>query len=67
MNMRASFGENSFAKFNKLLKKLNIGCSKNDLVAIKLHFGEMGNLAFIHPVWVREVISYIKGLGGIPF
>lgn len=67
MNMRANFGENSFAKFNRLLKKLEIECSKNALVAIKLHFGEMGNLAFIHPVWVREVISYIKGLGGTPF
>lgn len=69
MNMRASFGENSFAKFNKLLKilKLNELITKNALVAIKLHFGEMGNLAFIHPIWVRELVKYIKGLGGTPF
>ncbi|MFH1562457.1 MAG: DUF362 domain-containing protein [Nitrospirota bacterium] len=67
MNMRASFGENSFAKFNKLLKKLNIECPENALTAIKLHFGEMGNLAFIHPIWVRELVGYIKKSGGNPF
>lgn len=69
MNMRASFGENSFAKFNKLLKKLNLNelGIKNALIAIKLHFGEMGNLAFIHPIWVRELVKYIKTLGGAPF
>lgn len=69
MNMRASFGENSFAKFNKLLKKLQLNelVTKNALIAIKLHFGEMGNLAFIHPIWVRELVKYIKGLGGNPF
>ncbi|MEW6096755.1 MAG: DUF362 domain-containing protein [bacterium] len=69
MNMRASFGENSFAKFNKLLKKINLNelITKNALIAIKLHFGEMGNLAFISPIWVRELVRYIKKLGGNPF
>jgi len=69
MNMRASFGENSFAKFNNLFKKLNLSevITKNALVAIKLHFGELGNLAFISPVWVRELVKYIKKLGGNPF
>lgn len=69
MNMRASFGENSFAKFNKLLKKLKLNelVTKNALIAIKLHFGEMGNLAFISPIWVRELVKYIKELGGNPF
>ncbi len=69
MNMRASFGENSFAKFNKLLEKLKLNelIAKNALIAIKLHFGEMGNLAFISPIWVRELVKYIKKLGGNPF
>ncbi|MDI6735239.1 MAG: DUF362 domain-containing protein [bacterium] len=67
MNMRANFGQNSFTKFNKLLKKLKIEYPKNALAAVKLHFGEMGNLAFIHPIWVREVVNYIKGSGGNPF
>ncbi|MEW6606593.1 MAG: DUF362 domain-containing protein [bacterium] len=69
MNMRASFGENSFAKFNKLLKKLKLNelVTKNALIAIKLHFGEMGNLAFIHPIWIRELVKYLKAAGGNPF
>jgi len=69
MNMRASFGENSFAKLNKLLKKLKLNelMSKNALLAIKLHFGEIGNCAFISPIWVRELVAYLKAGGGNPF
>jgi len=69
MNMRASFAENSFAKFNKLLKKLKLNelVSKNALIAIKLHFGEIGNHAFISPIWVRELVKYLQALGGNPF
>ena len=38
-----------------------------ELVAIKLHFGEMGNSAFIRPIFVREIVSEIKKLGAKPF
>lgn len=41
--------------------------SDGDLVAVKIHFGERGNTAYIHPVVVRAVIDRIKEYGGKPF
>jgi uncharacterized Fe-S center protein len=35
--------------------------------AIKLHFGEDGNLAFLRPDYARALVQYIKGRGGKPF
>jgi uncharacterized Fe-S center protein len=40
---------------------------KDDLVAVKLHFGEAGNTGFVHPVFVREAVARIKAHGGKPF
>ncbi len=40
---------------------------EKDLVAIKLHFGELGNAAFIRPIFFREIVNEIKKLGGKPF
>ncbi|MBR4674851.1 MAG: DUF362 domain-containing protein [Victivallales bacterium] len=36
-------------------------------VAIKIHFGELGNLAFLRPNFARGVVDEIKRLGGKPF
>lgn len=38
-----------------------------DLVAIKLHFGEPGNLAFTSPVFLKPLVEEIKKVGGKPF
>lgn len=38
-----------------------------NLVAIKLHMGELMNYRFIRPVFVREIVEEIKEQGGIPF
>ena len=35
--------------------------------AIKLHFGEEGNLAFLRPDYARAIVSLVKQLGGKPF
>jgi len=40
---------------------------KSDLTAIKLHFGEKGNIAYIRPVFIRKIADYIKKLGARPF
>jgi uncharacterized Fe-S center protein len=40
---------------------------KDDLVAVKLHFGEKGNTGFVNPIFVREVVARIKRRGGKPF
>jgi uncharacterized Fe-S center protein len=40
---------------------------KNDLVAIKLHVGELGNPYYVQPVFVHEIVRRVKELGGKPF
>ena len=37
------------------------------MVAIKLHFGEPGNLSFLRPNYAKVVADTVRGLGGIPF
>ena len=55
------------------LRKLCImaGFKKIDMegkfVAIKMHFGELGNLAFIRPQYAKAVADMVKEQGGIPF
>jgi len=41
--------------------------SKKDLVAVKLHFGEKGNSAFIRPLFLQPIIDSVAALGGKPF
>ncbi len=36
-------------------------------VAIKMHFGELGNLSFLRPNYARTVVDLVKELGGKPF
>ena len=40
---------------------------ENKFVAIKLHFGELGNLSFLRPNYARAVADVVKELGGKPF
>lgn len=56
-------------KLELLLKKVELEkiVEPDHLVAIKLHFGEYGNLSFIRPQYVRIVVDYIKRHGGKPF
>lgn len=62
-------GMNLLDKLEKLVKKAGIQNIdfKNKFVAIKIHFGEPGNLAFIRPNYAAKIVSIIKELGGIPF
>ena len=40
---------------------------RDKFVAIKIHFGELGNLAFLRPNFAHYVADYVKELGGKPF
>ncbi len=40
---------------------------KDQRVAVKLHMGELGNIRYIRPAFVRRVVDLVKGLGGVPF
>jgi uncharacterized Fe-S center protein len=54
---------------NKLITKAGIDAIdfKNKYVAIKLHFGEPGNLAFLRPNFAKTVADKVKSLGAMPF
>ena len=69
MDLRATPKENLIAKLGRLMETAGISDTfkKRDLVAVKLHFGELGNAAFIRPLYLRKVVETIKGLGGNPF
>jgi hypothetical protein len=41
--------------------------AKNDLVAVKTHFGEYGNIAYVPPPVIRVFVDIALGLGGKPF
>lgn len=68
-DFRVGPGSNLLLKLQKLCKTACI--SEIDMngkfVAIKLHFGELGNLAFIRPNYVKAIADMVKELGGIPF
>ncbi|MFL0266552.1 DUF362 domain-containing protein [Candidatus Clostridium radicumherbarum] len=68
-DLRTKPGVNLLDKVEKLIKKAGIGQIdfKNKFVAIKIHFGEPGNLAYIRPNYAAKVVKIIKDLGGIPF
>jgi uncharacterized Fe-S center protein len=61
--------ENLVAKIGRLIETagLSEAVKERDLVAVKLHFGEMGNTAFIRPVFLRKIVETIKGVNGVPF
>jgi len=36
-------------------------------VAIKLHMGELGNIRYLRPIFVRKVVDIVRSTGGKPF
>jgi uncharacterized Fe-S center protein len=40
---------------------------KGDLVAVKLHVGELGNPYYVQPFFVHDIIRRVKEAGGKPF
>lgn len=62
--------EDSFVdKFEKLVRKAEIGKIdfEKKFAAIKIHFGEYGNIAYLRPLYARTVASMIREMGGYPF
>ena len=68
-DMRTEPGKNLLYKFEKLLLKggLDKYDFENKFVALKVHFGEPGNLAYIRPNFISVLTEMIKKKGGIPF
>ena len=68
-DLRTNYRENLQQKLTRLLKTAGMGeiDFDNKFVAIKLHFGEPGNLAYLRPNWAKTVADFIKERGGKPF
>lgn len=68
-DMRCPVGTSLLQKLDKLIRKAGIDQidMENKFVAIKLHFGEPGNLSFLRPNFSKTVADTVKTLGGLPF
>lgn len=68
-DLRARPGMNLLQKLEKLMyaAKIKDIDFQNKYTAIKMHFGEPGNLAFLRPNYAEVVAHVVKGLGGKPF
>ena len=56
-DLRADYRENLPQKLTRLMKTAGMGQIdfEDKFAAIKLHFGEPGNLAFLRPNWAKAV------------
>ena len=68
-SMRTKLDESLLVKMERLIKKAGIGeiDFNKKFTAIKIHYGEPGNLAFLRPNFAKVVADMVKSLGGIPF
>ena len=68
-DLRARPGTSLPQKLEKLIRKAGIGDIDFDkkMVAIKIHFGEPGNLSYLRPNYAKVVADVVKSLGGSPF
>jgi uncharacterized Fe-S center protein len=68
-DLRATPKDNLLKKLSQLLDAAGFQdrIKKRDLVAIKLHFGEAGNTAFVRPVYVARIVENVRSKGAFPF
>lgn len=68
-DLRTSFTENLPQKLERLIKTAGIGNIdfENKYAAVKIHFGEPGNLAYLRPNYAAVVVKVVKELGGKAF
>ena len=68
-NLRTTPSSNLLDKMERLVKRAGIANIdfQNQFVAIKIHFGEPGNLAFIRPNYAARMATLLRNLGAKPF
>ena len=68
-DLRGKSGLNLLDKVERLFERAGFASLINpkDLVAVKVHFGERGNTAFVRPQYLRRIVDKIKQAGGKPF
>jgi len=68
-DFHATAKENLQQKLSRLIKTAGISQIDFDkkYVAIKIHFGEPGNLSYLRPNYAKTVVDIVTELGGKPF
>ncbi|AEB06296.1 4Fe-4S ferredoxin iron-sulfur binding domain-containing protein [Coriobacterium glomerans PW2] len=68
-DLRTHGRESQLDKLKRLMRHAGIDKIdfENKYVAIKIHFGEPGNLSFLRPNYAKAVADVVKELGGRPF
>ncbi len=68
-DMRAKKGSNLMDKLERLYDSCEFAqiVDSGDLVAIKIHFGERGNTAYIRPPFLKILVEKIKKANAKPF
>lgn len=68
-SLRLSSGDTLPKKFRRLIDAAGMDSIDFDrkFTAIKMHFGEYGNLAYLRPNYARVVVDAVRDLGGRPF
>lgn len=68
-DLKASSGKTLLDKLDILLIRSDLKrkVKEKDLVAIKLHFGEKGNTAFVRPIFIRRIVDRLKEHDVKPF
>jgi len=69
VTLAARLGRNTLARLRDALDAAagEATVARGDLVAVKVHFGEKGNLAYVRPPYVRAVVDFARARGGLPF
>lgn len=64
-----AYGDGLPAKLKKLIRKAGIQTldMEGKFTAIKMHFGELGNISYLRPNYARAVVDVVKECGGKPF
>ncbi len=68
-DLKVVSGKPLLDKLGVLLDRVNLQekIREKDLVAIKLHFGEKGNTAYVRPIFLRKIVDRVKECNGKPF
>ncbi|MBQ4359691.1 MAG: DUF362 domain-containing protein [Proteobacteria bacterium] len=68
-DLHVSMGDSILKKFERLIVCAGIDQIdfEDKFVAVKVHFGEVGNMAFLRQQYARVLCDHIKQCGGKPF
>jgi len=68
-NLSANSSANLLKKFDRLIRKAGIETIdfERKLTAVKIHFGEPGNMAYLRPNFAAQLVKLLKQKEAIPF